>query len=209
MSDGDLRDEALGNALRELDVPEHRAEFFPEMMARLEAEAPTVGRRARSPWSNPRTMTAVAASLLALALAASLVSRLGGEKQVIEPDLVTASAVRARVADALGSLETLTGEITVTSAVEVASCSPSETGGRTTKRWSFAATATGDERVTGIGFTDDVAFSASDRVQRELVDFGGGIEGVEIKNPGAGPPDTFARSPLRRNLAFGCARVPV
>ncbi len=200
MSDA-FRDEELGDALRQLEVPEHRAGFFSDLSARLEVEAPALGGHSSTRWSNPRTLTALAASVLALAVAVSVLSRTTAEKSTVEPQFVTASAVRARVGTALGSLTTLTGEITVTCAIDVGSCSPPETGGRSTKRWSFAATAAGDERTTGIGFTDDAAFSVADRVQRELVDFGNGLEGVEIRNPGAGPPDAFTRSPLRRNFA--------
>ncbi len=201
MSDDGDRDERLGDALRKLEVPEHRPDFFPDLMTRLEGESRIAGSRRRATWSSPKVLAAVAASVFAVALAASVVSRDDKVNKTIEPQLITASAVRARVATALASLKTLKGEITVECEVDYGLCSPPETGGRTTKRWSFAATASGDERVTGIGFTDDTAFSATDRVHREIVDFGNGPEGIEVKNPGAGPPDSFARSALRRNLA--------
>lgn len=56
--------------------------------------------------------------------------------------------------------------------------------------------------MTGIGVTDDAAFSSASRAQRELSEVGREAQGVESTNLSAGPPDLSAgRSPLRRELA--------
>jgi hypothetical protein len=199
------RDDRLGAALRRLDVPDHRPDFRPRLMARLEEEAarhPGTARRPR--WSNPWLLTAAAAAVAVIVLAASTVFTGDGGPRPgvgVEPQLITASEVRARVAGALASLRTLRGEVTFECEISYGPCFPPEAGGRTTLRWSFVTTASGDERVTGIGATDDVAFSSASRSQRELFDFGAGPQGFEAANLPAGPPDFAARpSPLRREL---------
>ncbi len=197
------RDERLGEALRRLDVPDHGPDFYPRLMARLEDEAarhPGSPRRRR--WTSPYLLTAAAAAVVVIALAAtSLVARRDGSPPVApETVLITASEVRARVAGALASLESLRGEISLECEIPYGSCFPPDDGERTTLRWSFVTTSDGDERVTGIGVTDDVAFRVSSRTARELRDFGGGPQGVETTNMAAGPPDDFGRSPLRREL---------
>jgi hypothetical protein len=200
----DGRNEALGAALRRLDVPDHGPDFYPLLLARLEEEAarhPGSPRRPR--WRNPYLLTAAAAAVAVIVLATSTVltgdrSRLPGGG--VEPELITASVVRSRVAEALASLETLRGEITVECEIFWGLCSPPDDGGRTTQRSSFVTTAAGDERVTGIDHTDDVAFSSATRTQRSVVDQGG-IRGTEVTNLPAGPPDFAARSSaLRRNF---------
>ena len=200
---GNDRDEELGRALRGLDVPDHGPDFYPRLMARLEDEAarhPGSTRRPRPRWTSPYLLTAAAAAVVVVVLATSTIFTGDGTRSPTEPVLITASEVRARVAGALASLDTLRGEITFDCEINFGTCSPPDAGGRTTLRWSFVTTAAGDERVTGIGVTDDTAFNATTGTQQELVDFGSGPQGVETTNVGAGPPDAFARSPLRREL---------
>ncbi len=183
-------------------MPDHGPDFHPRLMARLEAEAarhPGSPRRPR--WTSPYLLTAAAAAVVVVVLAISSVVTTRRQPGV-EPVLITASEVRSRVAGALASLESLRGEISLECEIPYGQCFPPEAGGRTTFTWSFVTTAAGDERVTGIGIgvTDDMAFGASSRTVREVNDFGAGPQGLEITNVGAGPPDDFGRSPLRREL---------
>ena len=114
--------------------------------------------------------------------------------------LISATEVRARVSTALSSLRSLSGEVTIACAVPFGTCQPPDEGGRTVLRWSFATTAAGDERVTGIGRQDDVAYSASRREQRVLTD--GRPPAQVISNLPPGPPDRSARSSvLQRDVA--------
>jgi len=199
------RDEALGQALRRLDVPDHGPDFYPRLLARLEEEAarhPGSPRRPR--WTNPYLLTAAAAAVMVIVLATTTVFNRDGVRSPgggVEPELITASVVRSRVAEALSSLQTLRGEITVECEISYGTCSPPEEGGRATLRSSFVTTAAGDERVTGIDHDEDVAFSSADRTQRSLGDPGIGLRGTEVTNLPAGPPDFAARSSsLRRNF---------
>jgi len=148
-------------------------------------------------------LTAVAAAIVVIVLAASTVLTGDGGRQPgggVEPELITASVVRSRVADALASLETLRGEITVECEISYGLCLPPENGGRTTLRSSFVTTAAGDERVTGMDHTEDVAFDAATRTQQSVVDQGI-VRGSEVTNLPAGAPDFEARSSsLRRGF---------
>lgn len=194
------RDELVGDALRALDVPDHGPDFHARLTARLEEEASRHARPLRRlHWTRPYTLMTAAAAVALVVLAASVVVRDGSNPR-IEPKLITASAVRARVANALASLKTLKGEIAIECEVANGRCAPADSGGRTTMRWSFVTTAAGDERVTGIGTADDTAFSSATRTLREVSDFGRGLQGTEVTNTAAGPPDAFFRSPLRREL---------
>src|SRR5205085_3426725 len=118
------------------------------------------GSARRRRWTSPYLLTAAAAAVIVVVLATTTVFK-GPTPGAEEPVLITASEVRSRVAGALASLDTLRGEITVACEVPYGSCTPPEAGGRTTLRWSFVTTATGDERVTGIGTTDDTALDAT------------------------------------------------
>lgn len=196
------RDERLGQALRRLEVPDHGPDFFPRLMDRLEQEAALHAGSPRRPrWTNTYLLTAAAAAVAVIVLASSTLFTDDGRGPVTTgPELITASVVRSRVAGALASLETLKGEIALECEISHSVCSPPDAGGRTTLRWSFVTTAAGDERVTGIGATSDLAFDSTTRTVRQVTDFGSGPSGSEIANPGTGPPDAFARSVLRRDL---------
>ena len=203
------RDELLGQALRRLDVPDHGPDFYPQLMARLEGEAarhPGSPRSPRPRWTNPYLLTAAAAAVAVIVLATTTIftgdggpgSRPG--PRIDEPELITASEVRSRVAGALASLETLRGEITLECEIFYGPCSPPDGGGRTTLRLSFVTTAAGDERVTGIGHADDMAFSSSTRTYRVITTFGDRSQASETVNVPAGAPDFGNRSPLRREV---------
>jgi hypothetical protein len=179
-------------------------------MARLEQEAarhPGAARRPGRPrWTNPYLLTATVAAVAVIVLATTTLFT-GGDGNPLrpggqEPELITASEVRARVAGALAALDTLRGEITVECEAFSFLCQPPEAGGRATVQWSFVATAEGDERTTGIGTADDIAFSSETRTYREVVDEGSRPRATELANTPAGPPDfTIRRSPLTRQLA--------
>jgi hypothetical protein len=87
------RDEELGAALRELDVPEHAPGFF----GRFERRAPAPRRPRR--WS---VAVAVAAAIAAVVAVAIGIPR-GGT------DVASAAEVQARVQDSLGTLRSLEG----------------------------------------------------------------------------------------------------
>ena len=198
------RNKRLGDALRRLDVPDHGPDFYPRLMARLEEEAarhPGSPRRPR--WQNPYLLTAAVAAVMVIVLGATTILNDDGRRPPgggVEPELITASVVRSRVATALGSLKTLRGEITVECVFSTAFCAPPKEGGRGAARWSFVTTAAGDERVTGADGADDLAFSSASRTYRSVTTSGGRTQGTESVNVPAGPPDFGGRSVLRREL---------
>jgi hypothetical protein len=194
------RDERLGQELRRLDVPDHGPEFFARLADRLEGEpAP----RRRPAWQPPLLIGAVAALLLAVFAVSTVFTGDGGGPLRPSPPvtrLVSATVVRERVSTALSSLRTLSGEVTIECETAFGDCLPPDAGGRTTLRWSFVTTAAGDERITGIGRRDDVAYSAARREQRSGGD--GRPPAQIISNLPPGPPDQAARpSVLRRDVA--------
>ncbi|MDQ6839941.1 MAG: hypothetical protein M3137_16845, partial [Actinomycetota bacterium] len=202
------RDELLGRQLRALDVPEHAPNFFALLAERLNHDVvPDRQKRRRPSWQPPVLVGLAAAVVLAVVAVTTIFTgsdRSGTNPFVPQPPqtrLINATEVRARVSTALSSLRSLSGEVTVECAVNVASCAPPQGGGRTTLRWSFVTTAAGDERITGIGRQDDVSYSAARREQRAITDDGGPRTQVTTNLP-AGPPDFAARrSVLRRDVA--------
>ena len=198
------RDELLGQQLGALDVPAHGPEFYARLAERLDEEAAARPTRRRPAWWRPPTYLGLAAAAVVLVVVA--VSTLfTGDRSSFRPlppetRLISATEVRARVSTALSSLRSLSGEVTIECAVGFGDCLPPDAGGRTTLRWSFVTTAAGDERITGIGRRDDVAYSAPRREQRVLSD--GPPSAQVISNLPPGPPDQAARpSVLRRNVA--------
>lgn len=193
------RDPRLGDELRRLPVPDHGPEFFARLAARLD-QAPEPRRR-----RPPVLVGFAAAAVLVVIVAASVLFTGDGSSPPFAPSpsdtrLISATEVRARVSTALSSLRSLAGEVTVECAVPRGDCTPPAAGGRSTLRWSFVTTAAGDERITGIGRRDDVAYSAARREQRALTE---GPPGAQvITNLPPGPPDQAARpSVLRRDVA--------
>jgi len=101
------RDDVVGDALRALDVPEHGPDFRARLMSRLEQDAATRAaplHRARR--ASPYLFTA-AAAIIAVAVLTTSLRTSDHIRPRIEPKLITASAVRARVAGALASLKSL------------------------------------------------------------------------------------------------------
>ena len=137
----EVRDEALGTALRELDVPEHRPGFHAALRARLREESATsvLPRRARpnarqpvfrpGPW----TWGLSAAAVIALAVLV-VTSSLPGTR----PRVATAAEVRRAVARAWATTESVSGVLVSRTA---------EVYGQGTRRWSFLLTADGSFRL--------------------------------------------------------------
>ena len=193
------RDEHLGAELRRLDVPDHGPEFFARLRQRLDSETPAPRRRP------PMLLGFATAAAILAVVGASVLFTGDGTEPPFRPSpadtrLISATEVRTRVSNALSSLRSLSGEVTIECAVPRGDCFPTAGGGRTSLRWSFVTTAAGDERITGTGRQDDVAYSAARREQRALTD---GRTGAEvITNLPPGPPDRAARpSVLRREVA--------
>jgi len=225
---GGFRDPELGAALRELGVPAHRADFDTRLLERLEAEAEAAARPGRPPrrgsrerprpprWQRPTLLLATAAAVVLAVLAASVVLP-GGEDGPgrlpggidIGPRTATAAEVRTRVTQALAAARTLRGEVTLECEVPFGPCVSDAESGRTSQRWSFAATAAGDERVTGIDRVEDTSYDAARGVHRELVGAGqfGRPNGFEARGVPAGPPDFTPGSRVFRRQFGSLVRV--
>src|SRR5438874_385395 len=94
------RDERLGSALRELEVPEHRPGFEQELRRRLEQRP---ARRVRR-WS-------VAVGVAAVAAAAIVLLLVGLPKSGTSPSSALAARVKAKVAQRLVVGTTLSGRL--------------------------------------------------------------------------------------------------
>src|ERR687887_652591 len=177
-----IRDVALGSALRELDVPEHREAFFAELEEQLalewrRAHRGRLGRRGRR---TRRSIALVcAAAIAALFLTIGLSYLRGGS------DVASAAALRARLLTTLTETRTIRGEL-VYRALDVRS---NET---VTTRQRFAADAAGDLRVTDLGGVGDVAYDARQGIERGVTtsaSIGSGRFFAERSGLAPGPPD--------------------
>jgi hypothetical protein len=153
----EYRDEVLGNALRQLEVPEHRQSFHADLR-RLLAEERIARRRFRgAPKRVNRARLAVAlvaalVAVLIMAIGIPLVehsSRLGG------PQPVDAALIKAKVRLALGTMRNLRGILVYD-------------GPRKDdeKRWRFTLTAQGDFELDGPGRGEWMAYDASAGIAR-------------------------------------------
>src|SRR5919206_3587316 len=152
------RDEGLGSALRELDVPEHDDAFFIELEQRLRT-APEPGRRLGFPRA-PRTRGAlVLAGAACLALVLFLA--LGLPNLRSGADVARAAEVRTAVLKTLAGAQTVRGDLVYT-ALDV------RTGKTKTMRQTFAEDASGDLRLTDAGGQGDLAYDAASGVERSI-----------------------------------------
>lgn len=134
----EIRDRELGAALRELDVPEHGAEFDAELQRRLEQRRPR--RRA---WM----LAAAAAFAVLVASALALFVPRG-------TGVASAADVRRAVAEALAAARSVSGVIVVR-----------EEGGK--NRWRFVLSSSGSFRITGLGTNNptDLSYDATENVE--------------------------------------------
>lgn len=180
-----VRDELLGALLRQLDVPEHRPEFYAELHYRLAEERRTRqaeerrrrrARRNRIRWTARTAFVAAAAALAALAV--------GLPRDADGPEIATAAEIKAKVAVALSSARSVGGELVVRGA------SYQNAYGWERRRWNFALTAGGDFRFTHDGGSSDLAYDASKGIERSLGSLSGDTETAsERRGVAPGPPD--------------------
>jgi hypothetical protein len=186
------RDHALGVALGELDVPEHRPGFSDELRRRLadvqleeRGETPhRLRRRAARSWA-PRVATIAAiAAIAVLALGTPVTDRIPG---IARSDVASAAEVKAKVRASLGAMRTLSG-VFVFNCPERA-C-PQKAGER---RWRFALTGEGDLRLEGPSRDETITYDASAGIvrsaQRSASIGGDTIFYAERRGVAPGPPD--------------------
>lgn len=158
-----LRDDELGHALRELEVPEHRAGFDAELERLL--SAPRRGRRRWVP-------ALAAAAALAIAAGVALFLPRGS-------DVASAAELRETIVDAFGSAGTISG-------VFVNREQPR--GGE--NRWRFTVDSSGSFRIEGVGRATVTAYDAATNVETSS-DTGLFVTrtGLAPGPPDAGPAD--------------------
>lgn len=180
-----VRDDLLGALLRQLDVPEHRPEFYAELHYRLAEERRTRladerrlrrARRNRIRWTARTAFVAAAAAVAALAV--------GLPRDRSGPEIATAAEIKAKVASALSSARSVGGELVVHGA------SYRNAYGWERRRWNFALTANGDLRFTHDGGSSDLAYDASKGIERSVGSLSGDTETAsERRGVAPGPPD--------------------
>jgi hypothetical protein len=160
---GELRDELLGAALRELEVPEHGPGFEVMLRARITEEAAAPGRHRhaqrrghgparrpafrRGPWA----LGLAAAAVVALAVLV-ITSTLPGTR----PRVATAAEVRRAVARAWASAESVSGVLVLRERTGVSD------------RWSFILTADGDFRRDAQARGGTVVYRSETGIERAL-----------------------------------------
>jgi hypothetical protein len=163
------RDEELGAALRELEVPEHRPGFHATLGQRLSDERrgrAAARRRARTRWGIRAAAVAAVAAIAAV----------GIPRLAQGPEPATAAEVKAQVRSALASMRNLSGELFADG-----------------KRWRFTLTAEGDVRLSGPGPDEEISYDAEAGVVRsaqQSASLGGGpFFYAERRGVAPGPPD--------------------
>ncbi len=150
MSNDTSRDERLGAALRELDVPEHRPEFHRELRRRLAAEDAV--RRPRARWG---LRAGAVAAVAAIALVAIGIPRMHRTPSVAGPDTATAAVVKAHLRKALIEMRNLSGVLVADGPAQGA-----------TARWTFALDAAGDVRLEGPAAGEVITYDAATGIAR-------------------------------------------
>lgn len=155
------RDDELGAALRELDVPAHGPEFYTELHYRLADERALrlvdARRRRRAGSLRWGIRAALVAAVSALAFAALDVVRSDEHSgsRIVGVEIATAAEIKAHVREALSAAENLSGLLVFDG---------SEKGDETRSR--FVLTARGDFRLDGITRTEKTAYDAGKGVER-------------------------------------------
>jgi hypothetical protein len=159
-----VRDDLLGALLRQLDVPEHRPEFYAELHYRLAEErrvrAAEERRRRRARRNRIRWTARTAFAAAAAAIAALVVGVPWSDRGA---DVATAAEIKAKVASALSSADSLSGEI-----VFRGSSYREAYGWDGPKRWSFTLSARGDLRLKETHGANDMAYNAREGIERSL-----------------------------------------
>jgi hypothetical protein len=188
------RDDELGMLLRELDVPEHRPDFYPQLHRRLAAE-----RRKRAAEARRRRLVrggharwgaraALVAAVGALAFVALDVVRSdeGPGPRIVEA--ASAAEIQATVREALTTARSLSGVLVVRGRSY-----ENAYGWDRPMRWRFTITARGDFRLTGLTLEETIAYDAARGVQRSLnpsASIGGDtLFAAERRGIAPGPPD--------------------
>ena len=210
-----FRDEELGRALRALDVPEHGRGFAQAVEKALEADegafrheaaerdhrserprprpaGPSAAHRERHRWLWWMAPVPLAAAILLVVWIAGGFSPKTGP---LQPQMATAAEVEARMVAALAGVRSLRGEMVVVSPEDVGpdheigaeGAVPPEAG----MRWSFALTAAGDFRLSGLTRAEEVAYLAAAGTEQVL---SGGTVGEQVvaaegRGLAVGPPD--------------------
>src|ERR687892_686805 len=189
------RDHELGAALRELEVPEHRPEFYAELYTRLAeqrvAQIDYRRRRARTRRSRVRwgARVALVAAVGALAFVAYDIVRSGDAPGpgIVEP--ASAAEIQRAVREALATAQNLSGILVVEGRSY-----ENAFGWDEPRRMRFTLTADGDFRLTGLTHEENIAYDASRGVQRSL-NPSASIEGEDTlfahvrRGIAPGPPD--------------------
>jgi outer membrane lipoprotein-sorting protein len=181
----EIRDEVLGAALRELEVPEHAPGFDAEL-ERLLREEPRgrLAERRRARRSRPRWGLRLAgvAAAAAVALLAIGLARDERVPDLVRPGAATAAEIKAKVRGALASMRSMSG-VVVTDGPRAGD----------EARWRFVLTADGDFRLAGPTEGEVVAYDASQGIARSAsksASAGGDtIFYAERRGVAPGPPD--------------------
>jgi hypothetical protein len=189
------RDEELGAALRGLHVPEHRPEFYAELHQRLadervariaEVRRRARTRRARVRWGSRAALVAAVAALAFVTLDIIRSDQAPPPGIGVQP--ATAAEVQQAVREALAAAENISGVLVVRGRHYEEAY-----GWDRAQRWRFVLTAGGDFRLTGLTLEENVAYDASDGVQRSLnpsASLGGDALFAAVRRGIApGPPD--------------------
>jgi hypothetical protein len=191
---GDTRDEMLGAALRQLEVPEHRPGFESALLTRLAEDAVASRRPRHAPRRARRPAFRRGPWALGLAAAAAVVAVLVVTSTLpgTRPGTASAAEVRRAVARAWASAESVSG-VLVSRAPSVF-----EEG---TLRWSFILTAEGDLRLDDLTRGGSVVYQADKGLERSLnpsesipdgdVLFVSERRGVPPGPPDPGPPSSL------------------
>ena len=182
------RDEELGTLLRELELPEHRPDFYPELHRRLAAERAQPARarsrmRLRPGYARWGARAVLVAAVGALAFVAVDIIR--SDEGPVEA--ATAAEIQASVREALSSARSLSGVLVVRGrSYEKAY------GWDRPMRWRFTVTARGHFRLTGLTLEENIAYDARTGIQRSLSEsasLGEGRFAAERRGLAPGPPD--------------------
>ncbi|HEX5469051.1 MAG TPA: hypothetical protein VFW80_08390 [Gaiellaceae bacterium] len=154
----EYRDESLGAALRELDVPEHRPGFHDELRRRLTDERVVPVRPARAPrrrFNRRRVGLALVAAAVAAAVVAIGIPRGGDESDRLGGPDAAFAAIKAKVTSTLESMRNLSGVLVYDGP---------ERGDK--NRWRFTLTAKGDFALVGPTSGERITYDASTGVAR-------------------------------------------